>query len=242
MTKTRLLVVDDEPGMRRTLARIMKAKGFEVHVAEDGLSAIELARKFQPDVMLLDIRMPGIDGVETWRQMKLICPNAFAIFMTAFASSQRTEDAKTEGALEVFAKPVDIDAICRLIRKAIRPVLIVDDDQGFRESMDLALTKLSFDVTTAETADEAINHFTEHPRGIVLLDMKLNGKSGLDVLKQIRDSKYDVLIMLMTGFAEFEDDMQTGMDPGAACSFTKPFEIDDLVQEIRRRTESGHAV
>ena len=63
MEKTKLLIVDDEPGMRRTLERIMKAKGCEVRVAEDGASAIAAAEAYSPDIVLLDIRMPGMDGL-----------------------------------------------------------------------------------------------------------------------------------------------------------------------------------
>lgn len=240
--KTRLLVVDDEPGMRRTLSRIMKAKGMEVEVADCGASALQIAREFQPDVVLLDIRMPGMDGVETWQKIKPTCPDAFAVFMTAYATSERTEDALREGGLRVFSKPIDVDEVCGLIASAMRPVLIVDDDPGFRESLQRSLRKLSFYVATASTPTEAEEAFRRHPRAVILLDMKLDGASGLEALRQIRTIRDDAPIILMTGFSDMQTDMQSGVDQGAQCAFTKPFDIDELSAAILRHTESADAV
>lgn len=240
--KPRLLVVDDEPGMRRTLQRIMRAKGFDVLVAEDGPTAIATAREFLPDVLLLDVRMPGIDGVETWRQLKTICPDAAAIFMTAYTSSERLDDARREGALEVMSKPLDIDAVCRRLRQNLRPVLVVDDDAGFRDSLGRALRQLLFRVLTAKDADQAMEHFARHPHCVVLLDMKLDGASGLDVLRQIRSQSEERLVILMSGYSDTQDEMRDGLDNGAVSTLTKPFPLEELVSEIRRHTEASDAL
>ena len=239
--KPRLLVVDDEPGMRRTLQRIMRAKGFEVVVAEDGHAAIDTAREFLPDLLLLDVRMPGMDGIETWRQLKAICPDAAAIFMTAYTSSERLDAARREGAVEVMSKPLDIDAVCRLLRQNVRPILVSDDDPGFRDSLERALRQLSFRVLTAKDASEAIRHFARWPQSVVLLDMKLDGRSGLDVLREIRRHSEQWLVILMSGYSDTRDERRDGMNQGAVATLTKPFDLDELVREIRRHTEAADA-
>ena len=233
--KPRMLIVDDEQGMLRTLRRIMLAKGFEVEVAASGEEAVGMAETCQPEVLLLDMRMPGLNGVETFRQIKPICPEAVAVFMTANSSANLSQEARDEGAIEVLSKPVDIDNLCDLITQALglRGVLVVDDDPGFRNSLQRALTAVGFHVYTAAGPEAALEEFKRHPRCVVLLDMKLPGTSGVELLQQIRKLNHDVLAVLMTGFRELEPEMTAGLESGACCTFVKPFDVDDLVAAIK---------
>lgn len=233
--KQRLLIVDDEEGMRMTLRRIMVAKGYEVAVAANGHEAIKQAKHFRPQIVLMDIRMPGLNGVETYRQIKALCPTASPIFMTAYSTSELSQEAMDEGAIEVMAKPLDIDNLCRIVAQSgsSRPVLIVDDDPGFRESLERALTAVGFQVYTAGGAEDALTEFRRHPNCVAVLDMKLNGISGLQVFEQFRKLNKDAVALLMTGFAEFQSEMQTGLSNGACNTFVKPFDVDQLADQIR---------
>ncbi len=232
--KPRILIVDDEKGMRTTLQRIMVAKGFDVLVAIDGYQAIELAEEFQPEFLLIDIRMPGLNGVDAFREIKLNCPDTVAIFMTAYSTSELSQEAIDEGAVDVLAKPLDIDNLCELIEKASlsRPLLIVDDDSGFRTSLKRALTAVGFRVYTADGLHDALTEFQRHPRCVALLDMKLDGHSGLQVLQQIRQLNQQVVAVLMTGHPDLQMEMQAGLKAGACCTFVKPFNVDSLIAEI----------
>jgi two-component system response regulator HydG len=233
--KPRMLIVDDEEGMRKTLRRIMVAKGFDVQVAIDGHQAISLAETFQPEILLMDVRMPGLNGVEAYREIKVNCPDAVAIFMTAYSTSELSQEAIDEGAMDVLAKPLDVDNLCDLIRRSSlsRPLLIVDDDPGFRTSLKRALTAAGFHVYTAVGLEEALAEFQRHPRCVALLDMKLNGHSGLQVLQQMRQLNQDVVAVLMTGYPDLQLEMQSGLEVGACCTFVKPFDVDSLVATIR---------
>lgn len=229
----RMLIVDDEEGMRKTLRRIMVAKGFDVSVAADGREAILLAEETRPEFILMDIRMPGLNGVEALREIKLCCPNVVTIFMTAYSSSELSQEAIDEGAIDVVSKPLDVDNLCELIhRSSSRPLLIVDDDQGFCTSLKRALTAAGYDVFTANDMVDALEKFARHPRSIVLLDMKLSGCSGLQVLQQMRVVNPDVVALLMTGYPDLQTAMLSGLQAGARCTFVKPFDVDSLVTEI----------
>ncbi len=237
----KILIVDDEEGMRQTLRRIMTAKGHVAEVAASGEEAVELAADFQPDCILLDIRMPGMNGVEAFRHLKRVSPNAFTIFMTAYAASDLVDEARSEGGLEVFSKPLEIDTVCRLIQRTLdnRPILLVDDDPGFRESMERILESKGYVVQTAATIDAALKQFDRCPRGIVLLDMKLNGGSGLDVLEHILATNPQVFTVLMTGYSDLLEQMEHGLGAGGNCCFTKPFDVDELIGRIEA---SGQAL
>ena len=231
----RMLIVDDDEGMRRSLTRIMVTKGFNVCVARDGMQAIEVAKEFQPEILLMDVRMPGIDGVEAYRRMKDVCPDAAVIFMTAFSATELSQQAIAEGAIDVLPKPLNVDSLCDLISasRRIRPLLIVDDDSGFRTSLRRALTVLGYKVYTAGSMADAVTEFRRNPRCLVILDMKLDGHTGLQVLQQIRNMNGNVTAILMTGHPDLQVEMQSGLQDGACCTFLKPFDVDALASEIQ---------
>jgi DNA-binding NtrC family response regulator len=182
----------------------------------------------------MDIRMPGIDGVEAYRRIREIAPNAFVIFMTAF--STLSEEAQDEGPVTVLSKPLDLDDVCSLIEHAAvnRPVLIVDDDPDFLQSLSRTLHAHGFDVHRARDMDNALAIFEKRPRSLVLLDMKLDEASGLDVLREIKQRNPQALVVQMSGFPEMEPEMKQGLTLSSYAHFMKPFDIDLLVTTMRR--------
>jgi len=115
---TRLLVVDDNEAMVDTLRDILGAAGFAIDVAYSGKEAIKRVKERQPNGILMDIRMPGLNGVETFREIKRVSPESFVVFMTAFADSSLVQEAKHEGAREVIMKPLDLKVVMELMDKA----------------------------------------------------------------------------------------------------------------------------
>lgn len=109
--KLNILVVDDEEIVRETIKRILKSEGFCVTVAECGNSAIELAKTSEMDVALLDIKLPGIDGIDTLIKLKEINPRLEAVMMTAYEVTERIEKAFKEGAIACLHKPFDIQTL-----------------------------------------------------------------------------------------------------------------------------------
>ncbi len=116
--KIRLLVVDDDEGMVATLRDILGASGYGVDVAFSGREAVERVKTQTPDGILMDIRMPGMNGLEAFRKTKKLAPESFVIFMTAFSESGLVDDARREGALEVVPKPLDLSGLLELIAGA----------------------------------------------------------------------------------------------------------------------------
>lgn len=112
----KILVVDDDAGIRQSLARILRGSGYKVEVAADGEQAIATAESFEPDVLLVDMRMPGIDGIETHRRLQRRFPDLVAITMTAFARPDQTEQAITDGMVSVLSKPLDIDSLMEMVQ------------------------------------------------------------------------------------------------------------------------------
>ena len=109
-----ILVVDDNPSMTSILADILEVKGFEVHAAYCGAEALEILRDHPVDILLTDVRMPDMNGVELYRAIRKIYPNLNTILMTAYSADDIIQQGMKEGIQTVLSKPVDIDFLLAL--------------------------------------------------------------------------------------------------------------------------------
>ncbi len=109
--KRRVLVVDDDPGMTETLSDIFIEMGHDVAVAGNGFEAIRLVKDRPFDLAFIDIKMPGMNGVETFKGIKKLRPAIKVVMMTAFALDELIDEARRFGALDVLSKPLQMDKL-----------------------------------------------------------------------------------------------------------------------------------
>jgi CheY-like chemotaxis protein len=102
----KILVVDDEPAVCHVLKDFLESRGYGVAVAYNGPEALEAYEKERPDVVLLDIRMPGMDGMEVLRRLKAFDPRASIIMVTAVHEEDIAKEALAQGAFEYITKPI----------------------------------------------------------------------------------------------------------------------------------------
>jgi DNA-binding NtrC family response regulator len=128
-----LLIVDDELSVRDSLSNWFEADGYNVNCAENALKALGLIEHKVYQVILIDIKMPGMDGMELHRRIKTIQEKAIVIIMTAFASVETAVEALKEGAYDYICKPFDPDQLSKLVAQAATQSAITPDDihQGF---------------------------------------------------------------------------------------------------------------
>ncbi len=117
---TKVLVVDDDSGITDTLEDIFQDAGYDVTTASDGYSAIEKVKEGSYDVALLNIKMPGMNGVETYREIKKISPSIRVILMTAYSVLDLVKNGLEEGAVGVFYKPLNIDKVLDFVGSVVR--------------------------------------------------------------------------------------------------------------------------
>ena len=115
--KPRILVVDDEPSMRDMLRIVLRRDGYEVLVAENGRQALETLQRERVDLLLSDIRMPDINGVDVLRAAKALNHDIVAFMMTAFASTETAVEAMRLGAVDYFTKPFSMDELRLKVRQ-----------------------------------------------------------------------------------------------------------------------------
>ncbi|MCL6570149.1 MAG: response regulator [Bacillus sp. (in: Bacteria)] len=117
--KTKILIVDDQFGIRILLNEVFQKEGYQTFQAANGVQALDIVKKHDPDLVLLDMKIPGMDGIEILKRMKVLDPAIRVIIMTAYGELDMIQEAKNLGALTHFAKPFDIDDIRAAVRKHI---------------------------------------------------------------------------------------------------------------------------
>ena len=115
---TQILVVDDDESIRKLLSVVLARDGYLITTAEDGIQAVEVFKEQAADIVLMDIRMPGLNGLEAMQQMQLIRPGATIILMTAFAELETAIQAIKMGAFDYVIKPFDLAEIRLLVERA----------------------------------------------------------------------------------------------------------------------------
>ena len=237
--KTSVLVVDDLRSIRLTLGGILEDEGHHVVTVEDGYQAIEAVKKAQFDAIFMDIKMPGINGVQTFREVKKIAPTSAVIMMTAYSVEDLVKEALEEGAYAIIYKPFDIDKIISLIEELLRQkilILIVDEQFADRETLKTILEDKGYRVTTAKDGAEAIKKVREKHYDIIFLEVKLPDMNGTQTFEQVKEIDPRATVIMMSGYTE-EELVKKAVSAGAYTCLQKPFDMERvmaMVTEITR--------
>jgi len=239
--KLKILVVDDDRRMVRTLSDILKVKGYEPIEAYSGEEAVVKSQEKGLDCVLMDIKMPGINGVEALHLIKTAAPNLPVVLMSAYAAQEQVEEAKKQGAYTVLTKPIDIQILLSflsLLRKE-ESILVVDDDPAFCRTIKDILEVKGYSVETEMDAANVLGRMESDYKLAVVLDLKLGNVDGLEVLKKIRVRYPTKPVILVTGYGgEMAATISQGDQIGAYACLYKPLEIDTLIgiiEEVSRR-------
>jgi len=118
--KANILLVDDNVSLTRTLSLIFGRKGYEVNTVETGFEAIDLIKEKPYDIIFMDIKMPVMDGVETFKKIKKIRSDAVVMIMTAYSVDDLVQEVMQEGAYGIIYKPLDINKVVGIIEEVTK--------------------------------------------------------------------------------------------------------------------------
>jgi two-component system, NtrC family, response regulator HydG len=231
----RILVVDDDPDICRNLSDILTDLGFKVDCAQDGLAALELVAQRPYDVALLDLKMPGMDGLTLYREIKKQRAGTVSILVTAYATAATAEEALAAGTWKVVPKPVDIRELLSMVDEALEQpmVLIVDDDKDLCATLWDVLRDRGFRVGLAHGIQQAAEQLKSTDFKVVLIDMRIPDGNGSDVVRMVRDAAPAARTILITGFrSEVEQLVERTLAEGADAVCYKPFDVPNLLQTL----------
>jgi two-component system response regulator HydG len=236
----KVLVVDDDRRMVKTICDILRVKEYEAVPAYSGEEAVEKAKEESPACVLMDIKMPGIDGVGALKLIRDATPNLPVLLMSAYATGGQVEEAIQQGAYAVLTKPIDFEGILSflsLLRKD-ESVLVVDDDPLFSNTLKDILQARGYLVETEVDAGKVLAHMERDYKLVVLLDLKPGEAEGTDVLREIREKYPTKPVVMITGYREgMGAAIEKGFQIGAYSCLYKPFETEQLIgiiEEIRQ--------
>lgn len=217
---------------------ILRRTGYDVDTAVNGPEAIEMVKDKPFEMIFMDIKMPLMNGVETYKKVKKIRPNAIVVMMTAYAVEDLVQEALEEGAAGIIYKPMDIDKVIDLIKESreIKKgafILVVDDDPGTCVSLKNILTKKSFTVGIAHSGEEAINIVREKVYDVIFIDMKLPVMNGLETYLAIKEINPEAVAIMITAYhQEMEDLVETAINNDAYTCLYKPLDMAEVLKLI----------
>lgn len=234
-----ILIVDDNESLSRTMSFILQKKGHQITTANNGMKAIEIIENKILDIIFMDIKMPGLNGVDTYKQIKRIQPETVVIMMTAYTATELAVEAIQEGAFALIHKPLNFDQIFSLINrvkdeKESAFILVVDDDENTRVLLRDAFTSKGYRVTVAKSGEDAIAMTRVKPHDVTIIDVKLPLLNGLETFLEIQKINPQAIVIMMTGHREREVDelVKEALDHKAYTCIYKPFDVLELVSMV----------
>lgn len=237
-----ILVVDDDVDTCHNLSDILGDFGHQVDIAHSGPQALEKVRCKAYDIALLDFKMPDMDGLTLYREIRKLRADTVAMIISAYATPEQQQEALEAGMWRVLAKPVDFEELLALVDEAARQrlVMVVDDDHELCENLRELLTERGYRVALAHTEREAEEQLdVKQGIQVVLVDLKLPGGDGRHVLDYVRKSHPEARTVLITGHrSELEQLVQQAVTEGADAICYKPFDVPQLLETIDRFARS----
>jgi len=215
-----ILVVDDEPGIRITLAGILENEGYNVIVAEDGYQGIIAAEKTIFKIAFIDMRMPGINGIETFKKIKKISPDTIIFFMTAFLAEDTLNEAAKLETQAILYKPLDLDLILKILKEdlANTTILVVDDETAIRDTLQGVLEDRGYKVYVAANGYTAIQIAKNTHFDIMFIDVLMPGIDRFQTLEEIKKNDPVTNVIMMTG-QNIENVTEQVVSRGSLCTF-----------------------
>jgi DNA-binding response OmpR family regulator len=253
MEKKRILIVDEEEDFVKMLRARLQIEGYEVLIAEDGTKGLQIARKERPDLIILDIMMPGMDGHAVCDMLKKssLTWSIPIIYLTAKSSPADEVLALEKGAKYFLTKPYNPPMLLEMVKSAIMDtnqvpkkqdrILVIDKDLGFADEAGARLKQAGFEVVSALTAEQGLREAREHSPDIILLDFLTSHEDSHASVKIISS---DEILQNIPLFVLAPEAIMAKADknlPNLEKFITKPVNYILLLETLRRTLETRKA-
>jgi two-component system response regulator HydG len=244
--KFKILAVDDNEEFCQNVTDILGLRSYEVVSAYNGFKALELVRQDNFALVLMDVKMPVVDGVEIFKKLKEIAPDIPVIMVSAYTVEDLIIEALREGAFGFLKKPLDFEKLFGLIEYATGKgvmILVADDDKALCANLKDALSDKGYRVSIAYDGETAVQASRENNFDIMLIDMKMPVLNGLETYLVIRDIRPDVVAIIITGYRqEVGDLVQHALQESVYTCLEKPIDMENLLsllKQIKEQKDKG---
>lgn len=235
MPPATVLIVEDDRDLAESLAEMLEVQGHKVQIAMNGQEAVELHRKADFDITFMDVRMPVMNGVDSFFAIRAFRPYAKIVLMTGYEESIVAR-AMAAGALGLLNKPFVMEDLLTKLADATRPVvLIADDDPDFAGSLVELLAKQGYDAVLAASGAAAVERVKAGRVGVLILDLRMPIMGGLEVYEELRKQGTPPPTIIVTGHAADAQDSLVALR--AMCvsdCVEKPVNPASLIRKIEQ--------
>jgi DNA-binding NtrC family response regulator len=230
----RILLVDDEKSLLLTLAANLELDGFDVTTADSGQHALELFETSHFDLVLSDIRMPGMNGVELFRAIRAKRPDFPVILMTAFALEGMVKDAIAEGVFTVLPKPFDVSHVVSALTTALKaPVVLVVDGEPDAASAVEILHAAGVRAMHGTGAEQVLAEVRGGRVDVCVVDLELQGTSAPDLIDRIKREDPSIAHIAMAGH-DVASVVRRAASSGVFLCLQKPVTAESLVEAVAK--------
>lgn len=245
-----ILMIDDEQIVCKLFARMLEQAGYRVVTAHSGEDGLRLFQQEPPTLTLLDLHLPGIDGLAVLRQLRTLAPAAKVIVLTGISHTEEETAARRLGVMDFLRKDLDLDVILQRIRQMSRDsagigvaqegddriarLLVADDDPGVAKLCQTFLAKQGYRVSTAGNGEDALRLVRQLDPHLLLLDLHMPMMNGVEVLHALATEQAHLGIILISGETDAHLVQET-LELGAFDYLSKPLDLDQLAVSVRAK-------
>ncbi len=250
MSNNKILVVDDEASIRNMLKMALNRIGYEVRIAKGAEEALEILEQDQIPVIFIDLGLDTMDGFELCELVRKDDPEAMIYALSGHAGLFDPKDFIDAGFDGYETKPIEIEKLYKIVKesferidqlakkstvKVIKQILIIDDDDQLRRMLRRMLEHDGYTVSEASSGEEGCIRYSEQPADLIITDLVMPGKSGIETAMDIKEEYPDAKFIIMSGCdwygidAEFEVAKSLG-----ALTIKKPFEKKNMLTAIKQ--------
>jgi CheY-like chemotaxis protein len=260
--RTTVLVVDDEQIICDLFKTVLSHAGYEVFTASTGRDGLVQFQRRRPQLTLLDLRMPEMNGIEVLKDIRKLDPQANVMILTAWASDALERQARQLGVTDFLSKRMTLDVVMASLERmqqhqdktatakapvaeAAAPppppppppppsasILVVDDEQEICDMLMKTVSRLGYRVRTASSGAEALALVEQEKPALIILDMLMPEMNGIGVLRGLQARKITSGVILLTG-SQDEQLMTEALDLGVVDIIGKPVSMERLTVAIQ---------
>ncbi|NNM58739.1 MAG: EAL domain-containing protein [Legionellales bacterium] len=243
--KLTILIVDDETELLASLKRPLKLR-YNIMTLDKSIEVMSTLRSHPVDCILLDIRMPGMTGIEVLKELKFVYPHLPVLIMTGHGDEEDTINTLKYGASGYIKKPIDIyvlfDELQRVLtldrqmsdlKRKPAKILLLDDDKDVLESVKKVLSFYPYEVTGTTSTSEGLLNMEEGNFDIVIVDLQMPTMSGLDFIDEAKKKSTNFIPIVLTGNSSQELAIDA-IKHGVFDYIRKPLDVSELVSAIER--------
>lgn len=242
-----ILIVEDEQSIRESLRDWLFNLGYQAEVTADGEEALKRIDQKNFDLVILDLRLPGKNGLQVLREVRAKKPKLKGIIITAYPTVEAAAEAMKQGAIDFLPKPINLSRLGTLVREHTesakmkkKPILIVDDESIIRDSLRDWFRELGYAAETASDGEEALRRIAKENFGLLVLDLKLPGKDGIEVFREAKKQDPDLKGIIMTAYPSVDTAVEA-IREGVLDYLPKPFPLSKLERLVEENIASEHA-